>query len=136
MRRPSTEKRQTEPDPGITQSIEEHQEIPKGEAAVMLVGGPRKLHRVRNLVALRHQKLKERTGGNRGSRSKLTAACRKVPRHAKLAWGKRNLFRKMGNLEMCGRHKEFAAARIRMTFCAEVARHKEQSHEGPSVEHG
>jgi hypothetical protein len=30
----------TEPDPGTMQYIEEHQEIPKGEAAVMPVGGP------------------------------------------------------------------------------------------------
>jgi hypothetical protein len=32
----------TEPDPGMMQSTEEHQEIPKGEAAVMPVGEPRK----------------------------------------------------------------------------------------------
>jgi hypothetical protein len=31
-----------EPDPGMMQSIEEHQEIPKAETAVMLVGGLRK----------------------------------------------------------------------------------------------
>jgi hypothetical protein len=32
----------TEPNPGMMQSIEEHQEITKGEATVMLVGGSRK----------------------------------------------------------------------------------------------
>jgi hypothetical protein len=33
---------ETEPNPGMMQSIEEHQEIPKGEAMVMPVGEPRK----------------------------------------------------------------------------------------------
>jgi hypothetical protein len=37
---------ETEPNPGIMQSIEENQEIPKGEAAVMPVGEPRKRCRV------------------------------------------------------------------------------------------
>jgi hypothetical protein len=40
-----------EPDPGMMQSIEVHQEIAKEEAAVMLVGGLRKRRRVRNLAA-------------------------------------------------------------------------------------
>jgi hypothetical protein len=37
---------ETEPDPQMMQSIEEHQEIPKEEAAVMLVREPRKQSRV------------------------------------------------------------------------------------------
>jgi uncharacterized protein YdaU (DUF1376 family) len=41
----------TESNPGIMQYIEEHQEIPKEEAAVKPVGGPRKRRRVRNLTA-------------------------------------------------------------------------------------
>jgi hypothetical protein len=36
--------------PGMMLSIEEHQEIPKGEAAVMSVGELRKRHRVQNLA--------------------------------------------------------------------------------------
>jgi hypothetical protein len=40
----NTEK--TEPDPGMMQSIEEHQETPKGEAAVMPVRGLKKRRRV------------------------------------------------------------------------------------------
>jgi hypothetical protein len=47
---------ETEPDPGVMQYIEEHQEIPKGEAAVMPVGEPRKRRRVCNLAAERRQK--------------------------------------------------------------------------------
>jgi uncharacterized protein (DUF885 family) len=45
----NTEK--TEPDPGTMQSMEEHQDIPKEEAAVMPVGGLRKHRRDRNLAA-------------------------------------------------------------------------------------
>jgi hypothetical protein len=37
---------ETEPNAGTMQSVEEYQEIPKGEASGMPVGGPRKRHRV------------------------------------------------------------------------------------------
>jgi hypothetical protein len=47
----------------MMQSVEEHQEIPKGEAAVMPVGGLRKRRRVRKLASERRQKPKERTQG-------------------------------------------------------------------------
>jgi hypothetical protein len=70
----------------IMQSTEGHQEIPKGEAAVMSVGEQRKRRRVRNLAAERHQKVKERTRGKSGSRRKSAATCRKVSRRAKVAW--------------------------------------------------
>jgi hypothetical protein len=53
-----------------------------------------------------------------------------------MAWHKRNLFRKIRILEKCGRQKEFAAAGIRTTRCGKVARLKERSYEGPSVEQG
>jgi hypothetical protein len=126
---------ETKLDPGLMQSTEKHQEIPKGEASVMLVGVPRKRRRVRNLAAECRQKRKERTRGNRGSKRKLAAACRKVSRCAKVTWRKRNLFRKIRTLEKCGRRKEFAA-RVRTTRCAKVARRKGRSYEGPSVEQG
>jgi hypothetical protein len=42
---------EAEPDPGMMQSIEEHQEISKGEAAAMPVRGPRKRRRVSNMAA-------------------------------------------------------------------------------------
>jgi hypothetical protein len=74
---------ETEPDPGMMQSIKENQEIPKGEAAVMPVGEPRKRRRVRNLAAEGRRKRKERTRGYRGSRKKSAAACRKVSCRAK-----------------------------------------------------
>jgi hypothetical protein len=52
---------ETEPDPGLMQSVEENQEIPKEHAAVMPVGGPRKRPKICNLAAERCQKRKERT---------------------------------------------------------------------------
>jgi hypothetical protein len=118
----------------MMQSIEEHQEIPKEDAAVMPVGGPRKGRRSCNLAAERCQKMSERTQGNSGSRRKSAAACRKVSRRAKLEWRKRNLIRKIRTLEKCGRRKELTAARIRTTRCAKVARRKGHSYEGPSIE--
>jgi hypothetical protein len=54
----------------MMQSIEEHQEIPKGEAAVMPVRGLKKCHSVRNLTAELRQKPKERTREYCGSRKK------------------------------------------------------------------
>jgi hypothetical protein len=48
---------ETEPNPGIMQSIEVHQVIPKGEAAGMPIGGLRKRRRVCNLAAERCQKM-------------------------------------------------------------------------------
>jgi hypothetical protein len=93
---------ETEPNPGMMQSIEEHQEILKKDAAVMPVGGLRKWRRVCNLAAKHCQKMKERTQGYCESRRKLAAACGKVSHCAKVAWQKRNI-RKMWTLEKCGR---------------------------------
>jgi hypothetical protein len=73
--RADTEK--NEPDPGMLQSIEDHQEIAKKEAAVMLVGGLRKWRRVRNLAAEYRQKPKENTRGYCGSRKRVTVAGRR-----------------------------------------------------------
>jgi hypothetical protein len=49
-----------QPNPRIMQSIAEHQEVPKEEAAVMPVGGLRKWRRGQNLPMGRHQKRKGR----------------------------------------------------------------------------
>jgi hypothetical protein len=105
----------TEPEPGMMQSTEEHQEIPKGEAAVMPVGEPRKRRRVRNLAAERRQKRKERTRGNCKSRRKSAAACRKVSRSAKVALRERKLVRRSGTQENYGPLKKFSPTGIRMT---------------------
>jgi hypothetical protein len=86
---------ETESDPEMIQSIEELQDIPKEDAAGTPIGGPRKWCRVYNLAVERRQKMKERTQGYRGSTRKLAGACRKVSPHAKVAWQKRNLIRKI-----------------------------------------
>jgi hypothetical protein len=76
---------ETEPDPGMMKSIEEHEEIPKEDAAVMSVRGLRERRNVCSLAAERRQKMRERTQGYSGSRRKLAAACRKVSCLAKVA---------------------------------------------------
>jgi hypothetical protein len=83
---------ETDPDPRMMQSIEEHQEIPKGEAAVTPVGGLRKWCRVRNLAAFRCQKMRERTQGKTGSRRNSAATCRKVSRRAKVWHGEKETY--------------------------------------------
>jgi hypothetical protein len=69
----------------MMQSIEEHQDIPKGETAVMPVGEPRKRYSVCNLAAECRQKMRERNRGNSGSRRKSFVTCRKMTRRAKVA---------------------------------------------------
>jgi hypothetical protein len=101
------------------QSIVEHQEIPKEEAAGTPVGEPRKRRRVQNLAAERCQKRKERTRGNHGSK-RLAAACRKVSRRPKVTWRKRNLFRNVQTQRKCGPRKEFAVARKNVPRRAKV----------------
>jgi hypothetical protein len=115
---------ETVPEPGMMQSKEKHQEIPKEETAVMPVGEPRKRRRVCNLAAERRQKRKERTQGNCGSRRKSAATCRKVSHCAKVAWRKRNLFRNVQTQRKCGPWKELGTGN-RLTHRAEVGRSKE-----------
>jgi hypothetical protein len=55
----------------------------------------------------------------------LAAAGKKMTCHATVAWRKRNIFRRIVTKENCGPHKELAAARIRTTRCAKVARGRE-----------
>jgi hypothetical protein len=120
-----SEATETKLDPGLVQSIEQHQENPKGEAAVMPVGEPRKRRKVRNLAAERNQKIKERTRGKSKSRRKSAAACTEVSRRAKVAWRKRKLVRRIGTQENCGPRKEFSPTGIRMTHNAKVTWSKE-----------
>jgi hypothetical protein len=115
---------ETDPNPGMMQSIEEHQ-IPKEDAAVMSVGDPRKRRRVWNLAAERIQKRKERTRGYRGSRRKSAAAC-KVSRRAKVAWRRRNLFRRTGTQENCGSRKRVTVTNRRLTRYTGEVRLKEK----------
>jgi hypothetical protein len=65
-----------EPDPGMMQPVEEHQEIPKEEAVVMPVGGLRTRRRDRNLAAGHRQKPKVMYQASCESRRRLTAVTR------------------------------------------------------------
>jgi hypothetical protein len=78
-----------EPGPGMMQSIEEHQEIPKGEATVMTIGGLRKQHRVWNQAAEHRQKQEERTQGYYGSRKRVNVAGRRMTRCTGVAWDRK-----------------------------------------------
>jgi hypothetical protein len=78
----SQEDTETKPDPGTMQSVEEHQEIPKEDAAVMPVGEPRKRRRDRNLAAGRRQKPKRRIQASCESRRRLIVAGKKITCHA------------------------------------------------------
>jgi hypothetical protein len=106
---------ETAQDPGMMQPIDEHQEIPKGETAVMLVGGLWKRRRVQNLAAGPSQKKKERTTGNSGPKRKSAAACKRVSPRAKVAWRKRNLFRRTGTKENCGSQKRVTVTDRKLT---------------------
>jgi hypothetical protein len=60
----------------------------------------------------------ELTRGDCGSRKKLAAACRKVSRHATVAWRKRNVFRKSSTNRNCELRKDVTTARRKITRCA------------------
>jgi hypothetical protein len=108
-------------DPEMMQSVEEHQEVPTEEVTVTPVKGLKKRRRVQKLATECHQELKERTQGYCGSRKKVTIAGRRTFRHVRLAWRKRNVFRKIwiqGSRELW---KKLAANGMRMTHRAKVA---------------
>jgi hypothetical protein len=113
--------KKTEQDPGMMPSVEEHQYTSTEEVAVMPVKGLRKRRRGRKLTAGRRGESKEVTRGNCGSRRKLDAACRKVSRHATVAWRKRKLFRKSETRGYCGSRKRVTVADRRTSRHATVA---------------
>jgi hypothetical protein len=118
---PSQEATETKPDPGMMQSVEEHQEIPMEYAAVIAVGGLRKRCRDRNLAAGCHQKPKKSMQASCESKRRSAATCRKVSHHARVAWRKRPIFRRSVIQGNCGPWSKLTAAWIMMTRHAEVA---------------
>jgi hypothetical protein len=102
-----------EKDPGMMQSVEEHQEMPTEDAAVVPVKGLRKRHRGRKLTAGRRGQPKEGTRGYYGSRTRVTVPSKRTFRHATVAWLKRKLFRRSWIQESHESLKEFAAGRMR-----------------------
>jgi hypothetical protein len=99
-----------EQDPGMMQSVEEHHDVPIEEVAVMPVKGLKKRRRGRKSTAGRRGEPKTLNRGNCGSRKKLAAACRKVSRHATVAWRKRNLIRRSETRGYCGSRKVMTVA--------------------------
>jgi hypothetical protein len=81
--------------PEEMKSVAVPEEVPEKHAVVKPVGGLRKRYRGQKLAAGRRGEPKELTRGNCGSRRKLAAACKKVPRRASVARCKRNVFRKI-----------------------------------------
>jgi hypothetical protein len=75
----------------MVQSVAEHQEVCKEDAAMMLVGGQRKRRRDRILGMGCHQKLKGMTQASCESR---TVAGRGMTRCAGVAWLRRGVVRK------------------------------------------
>jgi hypothetical protein len=76
------------------QSIAEHQEVPKEEAAAMPVRGLRKRCRDRNLTAGRRQKGKGRIQASCESQKRLTVSGRKMTCRARVAGRRENVIRK------------------------------------------
>jgi hypothetical protein len=83
-----------EPNPGMMQSAGEHQEVPKREVAVMVIGGLRKWHMDRIQAAECSQKLKEETQGYCGTQRRATIAGRRVTHCEGVAWLRRSVVRK------------------------------------------
>jgi hypothetical protein len=67
---------------GDLQSLAVHQEVPKEEAAVEIIGAMKDWLGDRHLAVGHHRQLKKRTRGDGGSRQKLAAAQGRLTRHA------------------------------------------------------
>jgi hypothetical protein len=107
--------------PGMMQSVEEHQDVLNEDVAVMPVGEPKKRRRGRKLTSVRCGGPKKLNRGNCGSWKKLAAACRKVSCHATVAWRKRKVFRKSETRGYCGSRKGMTVADRRTSRHATVA---------------
>jgi hypothetical protein len=83
-----------QPDPRMMQSVAEHQEVPKEEAAVMLVGGLRKRRGDQNLAWRHRQNPKGRIQTSCESRKRLTVASRRMMHCAGVAWVRQGVIRK------------------------------------------
>jgi hypothetical protein len=109
-------------------SVQEHQDIPTEDVAVMPVGEPRKRRRVRKLAAGRQQEIKYGTRRNYESKRKSPTACRMISRRVAVARSNGNNFRKLQTRKNCGSRRKFAAALRGMTHRAKAARLREQAH--------
>jgi hypothetical protein len=106
------------PNPEDMKSEVEHWKVPKEDAVGKPVKGRKMWHRGQKQAAERCGEPKELTRGDCGSQRKLAATCRKVSHHARVAWHKRNVFRKIRTWGNWGSQSKFATGRMRMTCCA------------------
>jgi hypothetical protein len=96
------------PNPDDVETGAERREVPKKHAVVRSSGIMKKRQRGRNLAAGRRIKPEDLNQGDCGSRGKLAAACRKVCRHAAVAWHRRNIFRDIRTKEIVDRGRNWA----------------------------
>jgi hypothetical protein len=75
------------------------------------VNGQKRMHKGKKQVAGWRGEPKELTRGDCGSLMKFAFACRKVSRHATVAWCKRNIFKENLTQRTCAPWKEVTAAR-------------------------
>jgi hypothetical protein len=74
-----------EPNPQEKEAVVEREDVPNEDIAVIPVKGLKKRRRGRKSTAGRRREPKELNQANCGSRKKLAAACREVPRRATVA---------------------------------------------------
>jgi hypothetical protein len=86
---PSPEKMET--NPVKMTSVAVHEEFHTEDATVRSSGTVRRRHRGWHVAAKWRGEPKKLTQGHCGSQGKLAAACRKVSRHARVAWHKRGI---------------------------------------------
>jgi hypothetical protein len=120
----------------MLQSAEEHHVVPDEDAVEVPVRIRRRRHGGRKETAGRRREPKELTRGDRGSRKKLAAACRKASHRETVAWIKRNVFRKSWTSGHYGLRKEVTVSRKEVTRCE---RHRlkvaQRSSTGGTFEH-
>jgi hypothetical protein len=114
----------TDPNQEMMQFVAEDLKAPMEEATVKSSGTMKKWNRGWHLAAGRHRGPKEMTRGDCESQRRLAAACRKVSRHAAVAWHKGNFSRIIRTQGNFGPRKELAAATRMTTRCTGVAQHK------------
>jgi hypothetical protein len=113
-----------EPSPKEMESQVEHREVPMEEAAVKSSRVMKTQHRGQHLAAGRRREPKELTRGDCGSQGMLAAACRKMSRHAAVAWWKRNLSSNIQTRGNCGSLRKLTVAGRKMIRCARGAWYK------------
>jgi hypothetical protein len=104
------------PNPEMMQSIEEHQETPKGEATVMLVG------ELRSGVGSAVWPQSATRGGRKGLGEIVDVGRRRPPLAGRCPTTQSGMVKKEPLEESCAPHRELTTAGMRMTCSAKLAR--------------